>query len=110
MDEGDGEDRGVSGDEGEDEKVDGSESSSSGEEGEEVGREDTRKEGSLASEGVGGSPVGEGCEGADEQEDDGSSASSDRAVPKRKGGPLEMDVAPDHSNSFKRKVRPGESP
>ena len=60
MDEGDGEDRGVSGDEGEDENVDGSEPSSSGEEGAEVGREDGREEGSLASEGVGGSPVGGG--------------------------------------------------
>ena len=118
MDEGDGEDRGVSGDEGEDGEVDGSQSSSSGEEGEEVGREDGREEGSLASEGVGGSAVGGGGKGADEQEDDESSASSDRAVPRRKGGPTplvsqsneEMDVAPDLTNSLKRKVRPGESP
>ena len=62
--------------------------------------------------------MGGGGKGADEQEDHGSSASSNRAVPRRKGGPSplvsksnkEMDVAPDLTNSFKRKVRPVESP
>ena len=117
MNEGDGEDRGVPGDEGEGE-VDDSESSSSEEEGEEVGREDGKEEGSLAMEGDVGSPEGGGRKGTDGQENDGSSTSRDRAVPKEKGdssplGPKsneEMDVAPDLTNSFKRKVRPTESP
>ena len=118
VDEGDGEDRGVSGAEGEDGEVDGSESSSSEEEGEEVGREDGMEEGSLTMKGDGGSPEGGGGKGTGDQEDDGSSASSDRAVKEGKGGPSplvsisneEMDVAPDLTNSFKRKVRPVESP
>ena len=62
--------------------------------------------------------MGGGGKGADKQEDDGSYDSSDRSVPTGKGGPSplvsksneEMDVAPDLTNSFKRKVRPGESP
>ena len=66
--------------------------------------------------GDGGSPEGGGGKGTGDQEDDGSSASSDRAVKEGKGGPSplvsisneEMDAAPDLTNSFKCKVRPVE--